>query len=398
MSTRTNSTPARTRSRGHGEGSIFQRRSDGRWCAQLDVNGKKWRKYFKTRKEAAEALHRAVQERRQGRLVLGPSATLAEYLELWSTEAQERLRPPVAEVYRRHLDLRILPYLGRERLDALTPPHIAQWLADLQKAGVSVWTRHNVYGVLSAALTRATKLNLIVANPMANVPKPKRPASRQKLWTPEQARAFFETAKTEPEWPLWELIATTGMRIGEVLALTWDDIQWDESAIRVERRVRPLKGRGLRDFGPPKTRAGARLVPVPPAVLATLRRHRAWVAEQQIKRADCWRDRGLIFPSLRIAGEAQYGASVLHRFQRLTDRLGLPRTRLHNLRHLYATSLLVRNVHPKIVQAVLGHSSIDVTLNTYSQYVPGLGKVAAQEIASVYGLDEPLARRSAEGE
>jgi integrase len=385
--TRDGRNPAPRKRRGHGEGSVFKRKTDGRWCGQVDLEGRKVRRYFKTRKEATEWVAEASAAKRKGKLVVQATDPLADYLDRWFAEASEALRPPVAEDYGEHVERRIKPHLGRKRLDKITPADVQGWLDALRDVGVSIWTRYNCFAILRTALARAVELRLITENPTDAVKRPRRPVTRQKLWTPEQARAFFLEGRNDADWPLWQTIATTGMRLGEALALRWDAVLWQQSALRIESRVRDMKG-GKRDYGAPKTQAGFRLVPVSEGLLATLKSHRAWVAAERLKRADRWKDRDLVFPSLKIPGQAQHRSPVLHRFQRLADRLGLPRTRLHNLRHLFATSLLVRNVHPKAVQEVLGHSRIGVTLDIYSQYVPGLGRQIVGEIEQAYGLDQ----------
>lgn len=203
-----------------------------------------------------------------------------------------------------------------------------------------------------------------------------------RYWTPQQLRAFLEHVADDRLFALWRLAATTGMRRGELLGLQWRDLDLDGGVATIRRQwaksngtvsVTTLKGRQ----GKPRSRR----VDLDAATIAALRRHSAQQLEERALTGRGRRpDDGWVF-DLRD-GSPIDPDGLTQRFARHVSESGLPRIRLHDLRHSSATAALAAGVHPKIVQERLGHASVTTTMNTYSHAIPTLQAAAADQIAN----------------
>ena len=192
---------------------------------------------------------------------------------------------------------------------------------------------------------------------------------------------------------LINLAVHTGLRAGELLGLQWADISWEHSVLQIKRARNEFAQSG---FAEPKTAAGRRAIALSPREIAILREHRAAQSERQpVTRAGCGRDQWLVFPRPRWARPRVCPLSP-GKWSALCGRAGVADVRFHDLRHTSATIALVSGVHPKIVQERLGHSTIGVTLDTYSHVLPSMQEDAAYRIGDAMSvLDDPIRRRTA---
>lgn len=173
------------------------------------------------------------------------------------------------------------------------------------------------------------------------------------------------------------LALASGMRSGELLGLTWRAVDLDAGAVRVWASLQRTAG-GLA-LVEPKTTRSRRQIDVEPRVVAALRRHRSAQLEERLAAGAAWKERELVFCDQ--VGAPIDGREMLRSwFRPLLSKAGLPRVRFHDLRHSYASIALSRGVHPKVVQEAMGHSTISVTLDTYSHVVPSLQRDAAREV------------------
>ena len=190
----------------------------------------------------------------------------------------------------------------------------------------------------------------------------------------EEARTFLEATHGDPFEALYILALTTGLRRGELLALKWNDADLERGTLRVGRAL--VKEGGRHAVGETKTRRGRRQVNLTPRTVKALRVHRKRQLEEKMRLIGLYEDTGLIFTTQR--GTPVNPENLVRRsFKPLLSRAGLPDIRFHDLRHTCATLLLGRGVHPKLVQKLLGHATIAMTLDTYSHYLPSMGDQAA---------------------
>ena len=199
-----------------------------------------------------------------------------------------------------------------------------------------------------------------------------------------EARQLLEAAQGNRLEGLYVLAVHTGMRRGELLGLQWGDIDLDDTfpTIRV-RRTLTRKGTGY-VLGEPKTKKSRRTVRLTPQAVEVLRTHRARQAQEKLRMGSLYGDQSLVFAG---NGGGLINPSNLRQrsFAPLLERAGLPRITFHDLRHTCASLLFQKNVHPKLVQELLGHASVAITLDTYSHVLPGMGSEAADAIGEALG-------------
>jgi integrase len=229
--------------------------------------------------------------------------------------------------------------------------------------------------VLGTALRYAAEIeDLIDGNPAALVRKPRVPKQEMLVWNREQIAAFLKTARSNRLYAIYLLAAVTGMREGELFALKWLDVDWDAGAILVQRSLEEVQGK--QRLKEPKTAAGRRRIDLPAVAMATLAEHRAQM-EKEGHGSD------LVFCN-RAGNFLRRGNFRLTEFLPLVKRAGVPVIRFHDLRHTAATLLLLAGENPKIVQERLGHSRIQVTLDTYSHVLPTMQRSAVDKLDKLF--------------
>lgn len=371
------------------------------------------RRGFRTRRAAGEALREALGDVARGTYVTPSKLTLGEYLtDTWLPAL--RLKPSTTASYRKNVRLHIVPHIGATPLAAVTGQRLTALYRRLESSGrvdgaggLSPRTVRYVHTIVHRALRDAVEDGLLATNP-ADRAKP--PTSAQakapelRYWTPEQLAAFLGWARDEDDlYVAWQLLAATGMRRGEALALRWSDVDFANARVAVRRSAVLVKHHGegeTIEVGTPKN-ARARVVDVDERTAAVLRAHRATLAGIELRLA---RDDALVLPSDHGAVRhpdrfsRAFAARVRRAGRALVARNGaggcvgestmalLPPIRLHDLRHTHATALLAAGEHPKVVQERLGHATVSITLDVYSHVIPTMGRAAADRFAeAVFG-------------
>lgn len=339
---------------------------------------------FPTRVAAERALRQVLGRVDDGSYTPESNLTLGEYLEQWLATAKPNLRPTTFGGYTRSVS-HIVWKLGHVRLTELSPLQIEKAYAELIEQGrygrpLSAKSVRNVHTALRRALGDAERLGVIARNAarMARPPTYHRP--EMQTWSAEDLGRFLQHAQNDRLHAAFVLLATTGMRRGEVMGLRWRDVNFDGGWLSVEQTLTTVDDRIL--IGPAKTPRSRRRIALDPATLATLRRHRVAQAEERLAAGELWvDDNDLVF---RQEDGAPVHPDVLtRRFKRLAAEAGLPKLRgPHNLRHTWATLALQSGIHPKVVSDRLGHATIAITIDTYSHVVPSLDLDAANVVAS----------------
>jgi integrase len=310
--------------------------------------------------------------------------SVSEYLRRWLLHARGRVRTVTYEGYESLLRLHVLPRLGGQPLQAVSPLLIQELYSDLSAppplgAGLSGGSVVNLHLVLTQAFSQAVRWRLLSANPVAGAqpPRPRRPP--RKVIDPVLLRRLLAaTSGTWLETPA-AIAAATGMRRGEILALRWADIAGDFSLLRVQRTLQPTT-QGL-EFEQPKTPRSRRTILLPAFLRPYLERQRQAQQQRRTDHAD-WVENDLVID--RGDGTPINPDTLSAGWARFLRRQALPSVRFHDLRHAHATLMLSQGVHPKVVSERLGHASIGITLDTYSHVLPTLQQEAANAFDDLF--------------
>jgi len=379
-------TNQRKRRRGRGEGSVYQRASDGLWVAVLDlgiVGGKRRRKpfYGKTKREALAKLQAAQAQHAHGQPAAPERETVASFLERWlETTARASVAPRTYERFRQTICGHLVPALGRVRLSRLTPLDVQEYLNAKLASGLSPRTVAYRRAVLRAALNDAMACRLVARNAAALADPPKQVKRERRYLTPAEARQLLASIAGHKLEPLIVTALGLGLRLGELLGLRWADIDEAAGAVTPRYQVQRLRGQGLvmREL---ETATSARPIPLPEVVGEALRKQRARVAEMRLAAGPLWKGHGLVFPS--SVGTPQEPRNVERAWHRLRREIGMEWLGLHGLRHGLAALLAARGVHPRVAMEILRHSQFSLTMETYTAIAPDLAQGAAGEIDAV---------------
>ena len=376
--------------RGNGDGTIT-RRKDGRWEARYSVHTADGLKrpviYGRTRSEVAEKLNQALSARSNG-LTLDPGRlTVGEYLDRWLEDCVKPLVDAgkmAHSSYVRYAGLvrnHITPSLGHRKLKNLSRAEIRK-LYNNKGNRLSPRSVDYLHVTLQKALSQAVRDELIPRT-VATGERPRSSRQRQeiKALSPTQVRALLSGASGERNEALYEVAVHTGLRQGELLGLKWADIDLVTSRLSVRRALK-VTNHGL-NFGPPKNNASRRSVPLSKTAAAALRAHRTRQNEERLRLGELWQDHDLVFPN-RVGKPMDHGNLYDREYKPLLRSAGLGDEgfTFHSLRHTFATELFNQRKRPKIIQSLLGHSSITQTMDTYSHL---LDDVDDDEVG---GLDE----------
>ena len=371
--------------RKHDEGSVFQRK-DGRWVAQVRLeNGKMKQRYFKPNqeKEARVALRKMLYEKEQGALATGPQQTLKAYLEQWLEQVYRPSGHSIGtyNMYRIVIQKHIIPSLGHIRLQQLKPQQVQAFYASKLNEGLSQRRVKSIHSVLHKALENAVKWNLVGRNvcDLVSSPIPKR-HEIQPL-TQEQAQRLLKAAHDHKLEALLTVALTTGMRRGELLGLHWQDIDLNTGSIQVRRSVNRIGKHGF-VVSEPKTAKSRRKIILPAFVIDILKQHFVRRKEMKEQAGDLWREMDVVF--CNIYGGYTEPSNLHESFKKLLKSAELPNIRFHDLRHSAATILLSMGVHPKVVQELLGHSNISMTMDIYSHVLPSMQHEAMSKLDNLF--------------
>jgi integrase len=366
--------------RGRGEGTVY-RRADGRWEAAFGIDGRRQRYVGRSQREVRVKLLAARRALEQGIVLSGSSPRVEEYLTRW---LEDSVRPSVRWTTHRAYSLcvrRLFPLVGHLRLTTLTPQAVQAAYAALLHKGLSRRSVEQTHTVLHRALRQAVLWGLMLRNPTEAVTVPRPTQREMHTLSEEEVGRLFEATRGHRLHALWVLLATTGLRLGEARGLLWSDIDFTNGRLVVNRALQRQTGVGY-VFVEPKTARSRRTVYLAPGTLSALSEHRRRQVADQLAAGPEWNNNGLVFTT--DVGQPADGTWVTKWFHRALDQVSLPRIRIHDLRHTAATHLLRRGVHPKVVQELLGHSTISLTLDTYSHVAPAMHAEVAQHMQTMF--------------
>lgn len=313
--------------------------------------------------------------------VAAESWKLGPYLDHWlENVVKPTRRPATYALYESIARLYLKPGLGHHHLRRLSVANVQQFLNRKLAEGHSVRNAHLMRQILSAALTRAGREELVSRNVARMVDLPGWEPGEVRPWSVDEALAFLQAAKPDPLYPAFVLLLLYGMRRGEVLGLRWQDVDLDAGTLRIRQQIGRVSGE-LR-IGPVKTRAGNRDLPIPSlAHAALLVRQQQQAADRQAFGAG-WQDTGLVFTTR--SGRPIEPRNLVRSFRRICDQNKLRVIKVHHLRHTTASLLKKLHVPPRDAQMILGHAHISTTMQIYTH----VDEAAKDE--ALTGLDKLL--------
>ena len=378
--------------RGNGEGSIG-RRKDGRWEGKYTILSgdglKRKTVYGKTRAMVAKKLTKAIADRDGGVVFDTDELRVGEWLDSW---LKDSLKPLVNAGKMAHstfvryegiVDRHLSPALGHRKLKNLGRAEVRRLYREKDEH-LSPRSVDYIHVTLQKALSQAMVDDLIPRNVAAGErPRSTRNREEIKALSSGQAAKLVAAAAslgTRNE-ALFVIALHTGLRQGELLGLKWTDIDLEGGRLSVRRALKVTED-GL-DFGPCKNRASRRAVPLTKTARAALRAHRGRQNEESLRLGDLWEDNGLVFPN-RVGRPLDHNNLYYRDYKKLLEKAGLAGEgfTFHSLRHTFATELFHQRKRPKVIQTLLGHSSITQTMDTYSHLLDGV------DDDEVGGLDE----------
>ena len=379
-------------------GSVVQKPAgSGRWYVVVEMDRdpgtgarrRKWHSGFSSRREAERGLTKILTSVDQGSYLSPTRVTVANYLtQTWLPAIESTVRPTTFSGYRAHINLYVVPQLGAQQLQRLTPDQLSRFYRDLHKGGgrdggpLSANTVRRVHATIHRALRDGVRWGHLQRNPAQMAVKPRQPnvgTSNATTWTAAEVKSFLSTVEGERLQALWRVAVTTGLRRGELLGLRWVDVDVTGRRLAIRQTVTSVGSQVI--FGEPKTKRGKRSVALDSQTAKAIS---AWRRLQQAERESwgrAWQSSGLVFT--REDGSLIHPDLLSKWFVRYSRGADLTPIRFHDLRHTHASLALQAGVPAKIVSERLGHATVAFTLDVYSHVIPGLQEEAAERIAAL---------------
>jgi integrase len=331
-----------------------------------------------TKKEAEQYLNKIVRERDQGTFVDSPSITVNEYFERWHESVSKiRTSARTSDGHKAKYDRYFRKTIGYKKLDKLNVVDIQKVYGQLIGRGLSAQTIKHAHAVLNCALKQAVRWNLISRNPAELVELPKVQRVERRVLSAEEARRFIKASEEIKHGLIFEFALLTGMRPEEYLATQWADIDFDRCTVQVRRAL--VRHKKKWSFEEPKTSRSRRTVVIPKSLVNKLIKHKEDQTVHKLRFSDFWENNDLVFCS--GTGTPHSIPNLTYRYFRpILEKAGIPQIRLYDLRHTHATLLLMAEENPKVVAERLGHSTVVLTLDTYSHVLPTMQRKATDKL------------------
>ncbi len=344
------------------------------------ASGRRWVSvYGQTRAEVEVKLVDAMAQRHKGVDPPRGALTVGAYLDQWLNQTEHDLKRSTAVRYRQLVDFHVGPRIGHLKLNRLSPADVNRMTAAIVASGRSPHTANRVRAVVRTALNDAIRQGFLARNAAA-LADPRRVDDRGiEPMAPDEARDILDAVDRHPIGPLVATALWTGLRQGELLALTWDRVNLDLRTLRVSGSIARIAGETL--MWAPKNRSSVRVVPIAAPLVPILAAHRLRQRERRLSAGSAWEMSwgDLVFTT--AAGDPLNGTTVSGHFKGCLQAAALPRRRFHDLRHAAATLWLAAGVDLKTVSALLGHSTIATTANVYTGVLDSLRRDAVDRMA-----------------
>ena len=345
---------------------------------------KKTKTVHGTKKEAEIELAKFVADVQNGMVIEGKALKFSEFTEIWKRDyGSKELAPSTYKRYCRMLETRLLPYFGHFYVNKIKPTDIMQFYDLLSKdtqlvrkkdndgnktlkplSGKTILEHHRL---LRAMLHKAVYWQVIVSNPAERVQPPKAKKPKRKYYDDDQCKILLENLEQLDEEQIkykTAIILTvfTGVRLGELMGLEWNDIDFRNGIVSINRSSQYLADTGV-FTKVPKTESSIREIAIPDFVISLLEEYKLWYDEQKSLYGELWIDSNRLF--VQADGKPMHPSTISKWFVKFIGQIGLPVINFHGLRHTNATLLIAQNIDVAVVAARLGHAQITTTFNFY---------------------------------
>jgi len=352
-----------------------------------DLNGniiKHTKTIHGTKKDAQIELAKFVADVQNGLVIEGKSLKFSEFTEIWKRDyGSKELAPSTYKRYCRMLETRILPYFGHFYINKIKPTDIMQFYDLLSRdtqlvrkksnngkktlkplSGKTILEHHRL---LRAMLHKAIYWQLIVSNPAERVQPPKAMKPKRRYYDDEQCKVLLENLTELSEEQIKYKVAIiltifTGVRLGELMGLEWQDVDFKTGIVSINRSSQYLADKGV-FTKTPKTESSIREVAIPDFVVSLLEEYKLWYDEQKSFYGELWTNSNRLF--VQADGKPMHPSTISKCFVKYVAKIGLPVINFHGLRHTNASLLVAQNVDIAVVSARLGHAQITTTFNFY---------------------------------
>ena len=337
-----------------------------------------------TKKDAEVELAKFVTEVQNGLVIDGKSLKFSEFTEIWKRDyGSKELAPSTYKRYCRMLETRLLPYFGHFYINKIKPTDIMKFYDLLEKdtqlvrkkgnngsktkkplSGKTILEHHRL---LRAMLHKAVYWQLIVANPAERVQPPKARKPKRRSYDDEQTKILLENlellSSEDTKYKVAIILTVfTGVRLGELMGLEWQDVDFKNGIISINRSSQYLADMGV-FTKVPKTESSIREIAIPEFIISLLEKYKLWYEEQKSIYGELWTNSDRLF--VQADGKPMHHSTISKWFVKYVGQIGLPVINFHGLRHTNASLLVAQNVDIAVISARLGHAQISTTLDFY---------------------------------
>ncbi len=337
-----------------------------------------------TKKEAEVELAKFVTEVQNGLVIDGKALRFSEFVEIWKRDyGSKELAPSTYKRYCRMLETRLLPYFGRFYINKIKPTDIMKFYDLLEKdtqlvrkkgnngsktkkplSGKTILEHHRL---LRAMLHKAVYWQLIVANPAERVQPPKARKPKRRSYDDEQTKILLENlellSSEDTKYKVAIILTVfTGVRLGELMGLEWQDVDFKNGIISINRSSQYLADMGV-FTKVPKTESSIREIAIPEFIISLLEEYKLWYEEQKSIYGELWTNSDRLF--VQVDGKPMHPSTISKWFVKYVGQIGLPVINFHGLRHTNASLLVAQNIDIAVISARLGHAQISTTLDFY---------------------------------
>lgn len=337
-----------------------------------------------TKKDAEVELAKFVTEVQNGLVIDGKSLKFSEFTEIWKRDyGSKELAPSTYKRYCRMLETRLLPYFGHFYINKIKPTDIMKFYDLLEKDTQLVRKKGNNgsktkkplsaktilehHRLLRAMLHKAVYWQLIVANPAERVQPPKARKPKRRSYDDEQTKILLENlellSSEDTKYKVAIILTVfTGVRLGELMGLEWQDVDFKNGIISINRSSQYLSDMGV-FTKVPKTESSIREIAIPEFIISLLEEYKLWYEEQKSIYGELWTNSDRLF--VQSDGKPMHPSTISKWFVKYVGQIGLPVINFHGLRHTNASLLVAQNIDIAVISARLGHAQISTTLDFY---------------------------------